>query len=760
MLQKVISIKNVGRFRHSAASGDVTFRRYTLICAENGRGKTTLCAILRSLLTNSPAYILGRKTLGSLEQPEVQLLLSTGNTTFRNGAWSASFQDIAIFDGSFVTENVFAGDVVETEQRRNLYRVIIGAPGVTWAARVNELDNQIRAKNNEIRDARARLQGHMPPSMTVDAFVALPQDADIDAKIAAKEQELQAVQRATQLQQRHGLVAISVPLFPASFAQLLAKTFASVAANAEQRVSEHLARHRMQARGENWLTEGLRYVTDDACPFCGQLLTGISLIQAYNDFFSREYHALSNEVTELGRQINAAIGERIAAAIQQTLLQNANSVEFWHPYCTFVPPALLDADRVNDILSTLDRAAQTLLNTKAATPLAAVPPDDSFTRALQAFETLRTSIANYNAAVASANAIIDAKKRETGATSVRAVESLIITLKAQKSRHTDEVNDLCVVDARLQQEKNSLENDKIQAREQLDLHTQQVITLYGESINHYLERINAGFRITPPTHNYRGGSPSTSYQIIINQHAVELGDSATPADRPSFRNTLSAGDRGTLALAFFLAQLEHDANRTQKVVVIDDPFSSLDGFRRNHTAHQLYRCGERCAQMIVLSHEPTFLKLLWDRCPSGETKCLQLARLGEDNTTIAEWDIERAVQARYRADLDALSAFFSLGNGDPRDVIQKLRPVLESFCRNLYPAQFAEQDMMGDIVRKIRTAGASHPFATIVDELDEINIYCRRYHHGESPQTALEAIDNTELLAYVKRTLKIVGNLV
>jgi len=57
MLQKVILIKNIGRFRHSAASGDVTFRRYTLICAENGRGKTTLCAILRSLLANSPAII-------------------------------------------------------------------------------------------------------------------------------------------------------------------------------------------------------------------------------------------------------------------------------------------------------------------------------------------------------------------------------------------------------------------------------------------------------------------------------------------------------------------------------------------------------------------------------------------------------------------------------------------------------------------------------------------------------------------------------
>ena len=49
--------------------------------------------------------------------------------------------------------------------------------------------------------------------------------------------------------------------------------------------------------------------------------------------------------------------------------------------------------------------------------------------------------------------------------------------------------------------------------------------------------------------------------------------------------------------------------------------------------------------MIVLSHEPTFLKLLWDRLPIGERKSLQLARIGEENTTIAAWDIDRAVQA-------------------------------------------------------------------------------------------------------------------
>jgi hypothetical protein len=42
---------------------------------------------------------------------------------------------------------------------------------------------------------------------------------------------------------------------------------------------------------------------------------------------------------------------------------------------------------------------------------------------------------------------------------------------------------------------------------------------------------------------------------------VVLGDSRTPIDRPSFKNTLSAGDRAMLALAFFLAHLEREPDR-------------------------------------------------------------------------------------------------------------------------------------------------------------------------------------------------------
>ena len=70
-----------------------------------------------------------------------------------------------------------------------------------------------------------------------------------------------------------------------------------------------------------------------------------------------------------------------------------------------------------------------------------------------------------------------------------------------------------------------------------------------------------------------------------------------------------------------------------------------------------------------------------DRLPPPERKTIQLGRVGEENTTISEWDIEEAVKWRYRADVEALQRFYSDNEGNPRDVIQKIRPVLEGYCR-------------------------------------------------------------------------------
>ncbi len=75
---------------------------------------------------------------------------------------------------------------------------------------------------------------------------------------------------------------------------------------------------------------------------------------------------------------------------------------------------------------------------------------------------------------------------------------------------------------------------------------------------HIWGRLNAGFRIDYREPDYRGKEPAASYQILINEVAVSPRSEGDALDQPSFRNTLSAGDKSTLALALYLAKIGAD----------------------------------------------------------------------------------------------------------------------------------------------------------------------------------------------------------
>jgi wobble nucleotide-excising tRNase len=148
VIRKIISIRNIGRFRNSASTPNPQLTRVTLIFGANSFGKTTLCAILRSLQSGDASYIFGRKTLGSKAEPSVDLLLDDGTLRFQNGAWTKPVPELVIFDTDFVTENVHSGDVVDVDHRRGLYRVIIGRAGVTLALEKDHRSSG-RARNEQ-----------------------------------------------------------------------------------------------------------------------------------------------------------------------------------------------------------------------------------------------------------------------------------------------------------------------------------------------------------------------------------------------------------------------------------------------------------------------------------------------------------------------------------------------------------------------------------------------------------------------------------
>jgi wobble nucleotide-excising tRNase len=126
-----------------------------------------------------------------------------------------------------------------------------------------------------------------------------------------------------------------------------------------------------------------------------------------------------------------------------------------------------------------------------------------------------------------------------------------------------------------------------QARTALDNYRTAVFPAYETAINTYLRKFNAGFSLgSVSSVNTRAGS-SCTYNVVINN--VPVAVTADADGVPAFRNTLSSGDRNALALAFFFASLDRDSQLAEKIVVIDDPMTSLDEYRSLTTIQEMRR---------------------------------------------------------------------------------------------------------------------------------------------------------------------------
>ena len=511
----------------------------------------------------------------------------------------------------------------------------------------------------------------------------------------------------------------------------------------------------------SWLAKGLSHADGGDCPFCGQDIRGLPLLDAYRAVFSDRYEALRNEISEMREELDEQFGASALGSLDQLSAKNESSVEFWRDHCDIdSAPVELPAE-VRQAMQALGETAAEALNCKYSAPLEPIDPQgDRLAASRSAYSTARTTAKQVSAAIATVNSLIAEKKRSTDAGDLDSEKINLSYLQAIKIRHDAPVSQLCDEYGQLALRKKDYQRKKKEIRSKLNRFTHDVVRQYESRINEYLDAFNAGFRIAKAMHGYPGGKAASSYELVINEREVELGDQTTPEEEPSFRNTLSSGDRTTLALAFFLSSIERAPDLHSRVVVFDDPCSSQDAFRRNQTIQEIIKIARKCAQVIVLSHDAIFLKQIWEKSPTCERIALNLADHRAKGTKIQPLDLKRASQRRTVSEIDDLQTYLSVGVGEPLDVVKKMRIVLEAHCRTTYPTYFGESDWLGDIIKKIREVGDAHPAANLLEHLEPINDYTSPYHHAEGRGEAIpDLINPIELTGYVKRTLVIVNAL-
>jgi wobble nucleotide-excising tRNase len=746
-LKKITKVQNIGKFHKGGVSGG-EYEKYTLFYAGNGRGKTTLCAILRSMKTDNATVIVDRRTLGETATPEAQLLLDSGVASFANGKWKNGKSDLHIFDGTFITENVHAGEQVSTDHRRSIYRVIVGAKGVQLAEEVDQLDAKVADLTSKIGTEKKALQQHVPTGMTFDKFLALAEDPNIDVTIAEQQTKINAASQATEIATKPLLKPQPMPSLPSSFVSALEKTVEGISADAAKKVQEHLSKHQFGTDGETWIASGLQHVHDDRCPFCANDVKDNTLVELYRQYFDQAYNAFKAELVVLRNAVLPDLSEAEGLKTKSRFEGLSKEIEYWRAFgkVDFVPAASLDD--MPGVLSALYTEAKQAIEAKIAAPLETLNLD-KLQQAISPWKTAADELKACNASIAQANAGIQAIKTSTASVNKAALEAALKELEAIKKRHTPAVKTLADNYNKLVADKSVRVADKENKKQDLDAYDAAVLPKYHAAINTYLTQFGAGFSLMKSEKNYVGKVPQWIYTIEINKCPVDVTKAAGNGE-PSFQTAMSAGDRSTLALAFFLAQLDLDANLKDAVVVFDDPFTSLDEFRRAMTAKSIFRVGQSASQVIVLSHDKYFLKAVTDAVVGVKCETFQISST-KRNSSIEAWDLEREVKDGYlRAHMDMLD-FDDGHSGSASEMRLKMRPLLESYIRYRFPNQIPDGKWLGDILAIIR-ADPNHPLQAVYQDIDDINSFTAPHHHD-----ANALFNEHEVRTYIARTLTIVG---
>jgi wobble nucleotide-excising tRNase len=756
MLERISDIQGIGLL-HQANGKPHTCHRATLIYADNGRRKSTLATTLRSVSTGNAALISACRTIDGTLPPKVVLQFGSGQkVNFVNGVWSEKRPELLIFDAEFIGRNVHSGGAVSTDHRKNLLEFALGEAAVAARTAVDAATTASKAASDLVTSLISQLSGHHP-GMLLPQFEQLPDEPNIDTKVAELNKRILAASNVAAIQVKQIPKAATEPSFDLNdlFAGL-SLSLNDVHADAEQIVKQHVAK--LGGKGaEGWLSQGLHFGGGLSCPFCDQDVSSNQLVSAYQAHFNAAYAALKSTVAGLQEKVAAGMADSAIEGIGKSVGIAAAQAAAWTEHVQ-TKNIIFDFETASASLKALREFLLELTRKKQSEPLEALGSAEDQTKSVGLWEQVLTPIREANAAIQLSEGLISTYKIQLDGENAVQLQQQVLRLQAIKRRYDPQVVNLLVQLATARTGVNSADKTKKAARESLGSLMTSTLGRYQTSINALLKNFGASFSINGMSANFRGNAPRSDYGLLLRGKDVALEGGS-----PSFATALSEGDKRTLAFAFFVASTLVDPKLESRVIVIDDPMCSLDLNRRHHTRTVLRKIHAKAEQLIVLAHDPYFLRDLRDALNKDDSTApvamFQLTAAPHNYTDFASLDIDRECESDYARHHRLLTNFSTGNGGDTAMVAKAVRPMLEGYLHRRFPGLVPKGLMFGGVVIHIRDTVTPSPLchaANLVDELTEINDYVGQFHHDTNPDADVATISVPELKTFVDRALCVV----
>lgn len=770
MIQKIKKIKNIGNFEDYIASGDVTLKKMNLIYAENGAGKTTLARILHSISINDPIIISQHKRIGSATPSEVCINDGSDELNFNGLKWNRSMPEIVVFDTHFVSENVYTGFQISSDNRKHLYKFVLGDIGVNIADKIERVKNMINIKNAEIIEINNQIVA-ITKVLDIEKICKITPIPDIDKCIEDKKRELTIAQNNNVFVNRKQLNILPDILNKLDYdglKKVFLLTVEGIGKEYLDIVQEHIneLENNNLENGSKWIYDGLIYIVKsqkNVCPFCGRTTTGIQLIDGYNQYFSERYKAAVEDAEKQKMQLGNINMDLYINQIHSAYQQLQETYKFWNDYIggnLTLPNFDYNMEDLKSFFNNLKAA----VNNKVINPVESLN-----TNVIEEWELTSTDLTNkiqsINEFIVSYNVRISELKNKI--ITVEVVTKELDELILKKNRFKQPLASLCNLYITLKRQHDRLQKINREFQQQQKNTSNDIFRQYGQKTNYYLKDIfGTKFLISEiQDGGFKGRAKEAdlSYILTFNGTPIEQeGESNV-----SFKNVLSEGDKNTIAFSFFLAKLTTDPNLSNKIVVFDDPLTSLDLNRRNATIHQLVLLYQQCEQNIVLSHNLHFLIELNSRTliKNSDKKNLQIIN-ANGRSCIQEYQIKKEWIDNYQKALGSMENFLNNPSTTAQeDAINAIRISLETFIKLKYCYYIPDQNQtFGTIVRYLQnsTCVFINPNKTkVIDKLNQLVNISWRGHHGSIEEKEMYSEVNltiTEAQQYINMTFELLNH--
>ncbi|EPN8224702.1 AAA family ATPase [Vibrio alginolyticus] len=769
MLENLNVIAEIKQLNHRSQM-DNNFTQLSLIYGLNGDGKSTLSKIFQLISEKDIPSINNMKSLESDESknPNFVLRFSDSKTITPNNI-NALEHNFLVFNQNFIDSNVHSSSKIESSNLQNYYNLCLGSFSVEKQKKIDDLKLQNSTFTTEKTEFETKLTQRFQ-GLTVSEITKLKPIKDADRRIAELESKLDDVKAIDVIKKLTKPSKLSVS-FPELDFGYLNVSVEKISRDATEEIKKHLSNNH-QKENKKWVKDGVDLVTENqTCPFCAQSLNESPIYTHYKHFLDETYQVAVNAFTTSNTTTTAGLDNIYNALLSvKKDVDSANQcIESWKDRVSLNSLTLelaylsdLDAYIKNFKEETERMESDIFIETDLSKTCESI---------IKILSDAESDISTFNKSIQSCLDDIQSYISTLESTTEADINTNITNLKNAIESSKADVKQW-IKDRKDRGAKVTLNNKTVKAlREEIESDQKGKISTLSKDINEILQKFGSHIRLIDLEKDYKAKKGNDRFKFGVKFIENELSTSNAAESEKVIGDLLSTGDKNALALAFFFAKVRSGVSENS-IIVFDDPMSSLDRHRRHQTKALITKIA-RNNQVLVMSHDPFFLKELYDYQNNNaiasyfrfesSTQVTGTSHYRK-SSLISTTNLSKETTDPYEQCYKSLLDYCNEPSDDPTiklDAIRRIRTILEAKIYMSDPNTFSPNEYLGTLIGKVRNRKDNQDDIFYIDDetfedIEDLNEYTGEYHHADGVKTVSTPIDMTELRTNVQKTLECV----